>query len=143
MTQENPQEDSIYDLVGGENFFLQLAENFYDRVESDDILLQLYPEPDDLGPAKQRLAFFLIQLWGGPRLYQQLRGNPMLRARHLPFKIAEAERDAWLKHMTATVKELVAEREISQEIQAQLLDYFQRAANHMINYPPPKFNFVE
>ena len=38
-----------------------------------------------------------VGLLGGPPLYQQLYGNPALRARHMPFPIDEAARQEWLR----------------------------------------------
>ena len=53
----------------------------------------------------------------------------MLRARHLPFRIGLPERDAWFGHM----KDAVEESGVSDEIASELLDYFDRAATHLIN----------
>ena len=63
------------------------------------MLRRLYPEPDDLGPARRRLTLFLGQYWGGPATYSEERGHPRLRMRHFPFAIGPAERDRWLLHM--------------------------------------------
>src|SRR5579872_2493118 len=91
----------MYERVGGTAFFDQLTTNFYNRVAADDVLRPLYPE--DLEPPRRHLSLFLAQYWGGPRGYDAERGNPRLRARHLPFLIGPAERDAWLRHMSAAV----------------------------------------
>jgi hemoglobin len=37
-----------------------------------------------------------VGLLGGPPLYHQRHGNPMMRARHLPFPITPAAREEWL-----------------------------------------------
>ena len=39
-------------------------------VQGDPALLSLYPEPEDLGPARHKLTMFLEQYWGGPTTYQ-------------------------------------------------------------------------
>ena len=59
----------------------------------DPLLRAIYPE-DDLGPAAERLRMFLIQYWGGPGTYSQLRGHPRLRMRHASFWIGVAETPA-------------------------------------------------
>jgi hemoglobin len=64
-----PRTVSLYEYVGGDDFFVRLVDAFYEGVETDDVLLPLYPEPADLGPARRRLALFLIQYWGGPTTY--------------------------------------------------------------------------
>lgn len=109
-------------------FCQQLTERFYAGVAQDEVLRPLYP--DDLEPARRHLSLFLAQLWGGPRDYDEQRGSPRLRARHLPFRIGARERDAWLAHMRAAVD---ASSAGSLE-RAQLLSYFEGAAAHMVNY---------
>ena len=58
---------TLYERVGGDEFFVELVERFYQLVQADFSLRPLYPE--DLEPGKARLASFLAQYWGGPRRY--------------------------------------------------------------------------
>src|SRR5215813_8539473 len=81
------EETTVYEQAGGMPFFERLVDRFYDGVAGDPVLLALYPQPDDLGPARRRLTLFLAQYWGGPTTYSDERGHPRLRARHLPFAI--------------------------------------------------------
>lgn len=99
-----PRPESFYDAVGGEPTFRRIVARFYELVAQDEILRPLYPE-EDLGPAEERLRLFLIQQWGGPPNYTQLRGPPRLGARHMPFRIARPQRDAWLRAMRVAVDE--------------------------------------
>jgi hemoglobin len=48
---------------------------------------------------------FLSGWLGGPPLYMEKHGHPMLRARHLPFAIGESERDQWMSCMTRAMVE--------------------------------------
>jgi hemoglobin len=120
----------VHDALGGE-FFVELVERFYARVATDLLLRPLYP--DDLTDAKRHLWLFLQQYWGGPTTYDEERGHPRLRLRHAPFVIGEAERDAWLTHMTAALDELVTERGVAPELEAQLLQHFLGAADFLVN----------
>jgi hemoglobin len=122
---------NVFDAVGGEGFFVDLVGRFYERVATDLLLRPLYP--DDLEPSKRHLALFLQQYWGGPGTYSEERGHPRLRARHIPFVISEAERDAWLRHMGGALDSLVVERGIDPRIEAQMLDYFTHAADFLVN----------
>ena len=122
---------NLFDAVGGQPFFDELVERFYRRVESDPVMRPMYP--DDLTGPKRHLALFLGQYWGGPTTYGDERGHPRLRMRHAPFTIGEAERDAWLRHMSAALDSLVDERDIHPAIEARMLDYFGMAADGMIN----------
>ena len=92
------------DGVGGEPTFRRIAARFYELVAEDELLRPLYP--DDLGPAEERMRLFLIQRWGGPPGYTELRGPARLGARHLRFRIARPHRDAWLRAMRAAVDEV-------------------------------------
>ena len=72
---------SFYEAVGGEEFFTRLVHRFYQGVAKDPALRPVYPA-QDLGPAEEHLWLFLMQYWGGPRTYDDLRGHPRLRMRH-------------------------------------------------------------
>src|SRR5215218_7978796 len=99
------QATTFYEAVGGEPTFRRLVAGFYRRVATDPVLRPLYPEPD-LSGAEERLRLSLMQYWGGPHTYSDRRGHPALRMRHARFAIGPAERDAWLRHMTAAVQDL-------------------------------------
>ena len=121
---------SVYELAGGEPTFRALVERFYGRVATDPVLRAVYPE-EDLSGATERLTLFLIQYWGGPSTYSEQRGHPRLRMRHHPFVIGQAERDAWLGHMTAAVDSL----DLAPAVRKAFLDYFETASTAMINQP--------
>lgn len=124
-------EVTLYDAVGGMPFFEALVERFYDGVRDDPVLLSLYPEPEDLVPARHKLALFLAQYWGGPTTYHEERGNPALRMRHAPFAIGADERDRWLTHMRAAVGAVDPPPEVAKA----LFDYFDLAADALRNQP--------
>ncbi len=76
--------DTLFDRVGGEQFFVDLVGRFYLGVAGDPLLRPLYP--DDLSESSQHLALFLMQYWGGPGTYSEQRGHPRLRMRHAPVR---------------------------------------------------------
>lgn len=123
-----PEQITFYEAVGGEETFRRLVARFYQGVAADPLLRPLYPE-EDLAGAEERLRDFLIQYWGGPNTYSQKRGHPALRMRHARFAIGQAERDAWLRHMTEAVDSL----ELPQQLRAILLDYLAMASQALIN----------
>jgi hemoglobin len=122
---------SLFEEVGGSQFFDRLVDRFYEGVATDDVLLPLYPEQSDLSGAKERLTLFLQQYWGGPTTYSDERGHPRLRQRHFPFVIVERERDRWMVHMMAAVDELSPNETVHQ----QLMEYMAMASTAMINSP--------
>jgi len=122
--------DSLYDAVGGEAVFRAIVDRFYDGVAMDPILRPLYPE-EDLTGARERLAGFLIQYWGGPATYSEQRGHPRLRMRHAGWVIGERERDAWLGHMS----EAVASVDLPADARAAVWEHLERAAWTLVNAP--------
>ena len=121
---------SFYEAVGGEETFRRLVHRFYQEVAQDPLLRPVYPSRD-LGPAEEHLRLFLIQYWGGPATYNELRGHPRLRMRHARFAIGPAERDAWLRHMRTALDEL----ELDPDHDAQLWEYLVMAAHSLVNEP--------
>jgi hemoglobin len=117
----------IYDLAGGDAPFRRMVDAFYARIERDAHLRPMFPE--DMAAGKEHQFLFLTQYFGGPQRYTQLRGHPRLRARHMPFTIGQAERDAWLAHMLAAIDEAG----FPDEVRPALREYFERAATFMIN----------
>ena len=82
----------IYAHMGEANVFRMLAD-FYVELGRSPIRPMFGP---DLPAASEKSAAFFVGLLGGPPLYQQRYGAPMMRARHLPFPIDEEARQAWL-----------------------------------------------
>ncbi len=121
---------TLYDAVGGEAVFRQVVDRFYDGVALDPILRPLYPD-DDLAAARERLTLFLVQYWGGPSTYSELRGHPRLRMRHATWVIGERERDAWLGHM----REAVLSVDVSDQARAAIWEHLDRAAQSLVNAP--------
>jgi hemoglobin len=119
---------NFFERVGGHETFRKLVAKFYEGVASDEVLRPMYPE-EDLGPAADRLQLFLEQYWGGPTTYQELRGHPRLKMRHMPFKINPLARERWLLHMRAGVDAL----DLPQLLEAELWAYLDRAATAMLN----------
>jgi hemoglobin len=120
---------TFYEAVGGEATFRRLVGEFYVGVADDPELRALYPE-EDLGPAADRLALFLMQYWGGPTTYSETRGHPRLRMRHVPFVIDAAQRDRWLGHMRAAMDRL----ELPAAQDEVLWNYLTTAAHTLQNH---------
>ncbi len=125
---DGPEQQSFYEAVGGRKTFQTIVDVFYDQVAEDPDFRAMYPE-EDLGPAKERLLTFLEQYWGGPRTYQEQRGHPRLRMRHMPFRVDAEARDKWLRFMRRGVEAA----ELSPMHEEILWDYLERAAHSMVN----------
>jgi hemoglobin len=118
--------------LSGEEFFTSLVHHFYEGVAADEVLRPLYPA--DLQPAEERLALFLLQYFGDDRRYEALRGAPMLRMRHLPFKIDREARDAWVACMERALQSTLADGfDIGEEDLAAVRTYFDKTATFLMN----------
>jgi len=91
----------IYAAMGEENIFAMLAD-FYVRLETSSIRWMF---ADDMREASRRSAAFFVGLLGGPPLYLERYGRPMMRARHLPFPIDPAARGIWLSLFLETLED--------------------------------------
>jgi hemoglobin len=125
MTESNDK--TIYDKMGGEAAIKQLVVQFYARVQKQPLLAPLFPE--DIEPVSDKQFLFLSQFFGGPSLYSDLYGHPMMRARHMLFPITAAHADAWLMCMG----EALAEIDIDEFLQAAILERLKGTAYHFIN----------
>jgi len=121
------EDTELFSAVGGEAPFYTLVDNFYHGVEGDAPLRALYPV--DLAPGKLHLTLFLIQRFGGPTHYDERRGHPRLRRRHMGFEIGQSTRDAWIRHMRAAVQATPAFAPHEEVVMA----YFEDAATFLIN----------
>lgn len=121
---------TFYDEIGGLETIHRIVARFYAGVADDPLLRPMYPEAD-LGPAEERFRLFLVQYWGGPTTYGDLRGHPRLRMRHAPFAVTPAAKERWLVHFRAGLDEVA----LPPEQDAQFWDYVTHAAQFMVNSP--------
>ena len=116
--------------MGGEPAVRALVERFYDLMELDPEFEQLRKvHGSSLDHARERLFMFLSGWLGGPSLYTDKFGHPMLRARHLPFAIGDLERDQWMDCMVRAMEET----DVPQHLHAPLRAAFQKTADWMRN----------
>lgn len=121
-----------YQRVGGEAALRQLTRRFYEIMDE-------HPEawgirrmhPAELAGSGNKLFEFLSGWTGGPQLFVEKHGQPMLRRRHSPFRIGREERDQWLYCMKLALEETVADA----PLRCELYDALARLADHMRNQP--------
>ena len=117
-----------YDFIGKERLS-NLVEAFYAKVHVHPLLQPIFP--DDLTETIRKQKQFLTQYLGGPSLYTEEHGHPMLRARHLPFEITPERAEAWLQCM----REAMDEIELRGDIREFIYHRLALTAEHMINTP--------
>ena len=119
-----------YALLGGEAAVRRLIDRFYDLMDEAPeyyVIRKLHPQ--DLAGSREKLFMFLSGWLGGPPLYVEKHGHPMLRARHLPFAIGTAERDAWI----ACMKQAMEDCEVEPGLRSFLLQSLSGTADWMRN----------
>ena len=112
------QRQTIYEAIGGIDKIDDLVDRFYDLMALEDHFGELRAmQPQDLSNSREKLKFFLTGWMGGPDIYSPKYGHPMLRARHLPFKIGMKERDQWLACMYQALVDCGIEGNIAKQLE--------------------------
>ena len=126
------ERQSIYEAIGGIDKVDELVDRFYDLMALEPQFSELRSmHPQDMASSRERLKFFLTGWMGGPDVYSPKYGHPMLRARHLPFKIGLQERNQWLACMYRSMEECGIEGNVAK----QLEEAFFNTADWMRNQP--------
>lgn len=130
MASAKPAAATLYEMIGGEAGVFGLVERFYELMDSVPEYHAIRTlHPDSLAGSREKLAMFLSGWLGGPNLYIERYGHPMLRARHLPYAIGTQERDQWLACM-ASAMDAVG---VPDALKSSLLESFSGTADWMRN----------
>lgn len=106
-----------FERLGGEAAVRQLVDRFYDLMDLESAFAGVRAlHPTDLSGSRDKLFWFLCGWLGGPPLYTDRFGHPMLRARHLPYAIGIKERDQWMACMMSAMQEQAVEPELAQRL---------------------------
>ena len=119
-----------YERIGGAEKVRALVQRFYqimDELPESYGIRKLHPE--SLQGSEDKLFKFLSGWMGGPQLFIEQYGHPMLRQRHLPFPIGNSEREQWLMCMEKALQDVVEDAALRAELNAS----FAKVADHMRN----------
>lgn len=123
----NNNENTLYSALGGEPGIRRLVELFYPKVQANPIIGPLFPA--DIIPVMEKQFMFLSQFFGGPSLYSDQYGHPMMRARHMPFPITPERANVWLSCMSKALEEMG----LDEVVQAVVLERLKGTAHHFVN----------
>ena len=118
---------SLYEALGGADVIRDVVARFYPKVHAHPLLAPLFPE--NIDPVMEKQYLFLTQFLGGPSLFSDTYGHPMMRARHLPFPITPERAAAWLECMSAAL----AETSIPESLQKLTIERLSGPAKHFVN----------
>src|SRR5699024_8765202 len=92
-----------YEEIGAEKLS-DLIDIFYSKVAEHP---DLYPIlPDDLKETTRKQNQFLTQFLGEPNLFSEEHGQPMMKARRIPFTITPKRDVEWLACMKEAMEEI-------------------------------------
>ena len=116
---------TFFELLGGKEQGMEtlrnLVETFYDIMDSDPKAQPIRAmHQADLTSAREKLFMFLTGWTGGPQLYIERYGHPMLRKRHLPFAVDESARDQWMYCMIKAMHQLKMDETLMTKLAEQL-----------------------
>jgi hemoglobin len=132
MTTPPAADDTPFAVLGGDSVVRAIVDRFYDLMALDTQYAELRAlHPVDLTGSRDKLYWFLSGWLGGPPLYAQKIGHPMLRARHLPYAIGQKVRDQWMICMESSL----AEFEMPVALRERLLESLAGTADWMRNRP--------
>ena len=121
---------SAFERIGGELAVRGLVDRFYDLMDLEPGYAALRAiHPAGLDGSRDKLFWFLCGWLGGPQHYTERFGHPMLRARHMPYRIGIAERDQWMGCM----QQAMAERALDAGLAQRLVESFFGTADWMRN----------
>ena len=130
METLDPSTETPYQRIGGADAIRKLVERFYQLM---DELPEAYTarkiHPEDLTESGNKFVDYLSGWLGGPQLYVEKYGPPMLRRRHMPYAIGPEERDQWLMCMKLALEETVPD----EPLRAALYEQFTRIGEFMRN----------
>ncbi len=130
IDDDTPEGETPFSFIGGEPAVRALVDRFYDLMDLEPRYAALRASHGpDLASARDKLFLFLCGWLGGPQLYVEKHGHPMLRARHLPFAIGIQERNQWV----ACMDQAMGEVGIEPQLRERLYDAFMQTADWMRN----------
>jgi hemoglobin len=128
LTDFLPIQETLYSRIGAAKL-REIIQVFYSLVKAEPSISDLFP--DNLSETMNKQEAFLTGFLGGPQLYHQTYGNPMLRYRHAKFAITPSRARAWFACFTDATKSVQLEPSLEHE----LLEAVARTAAAMVNTP--------
>src|SRR5512135_145655 len=125
---------SHYERIGGEAKVRELVQRFYhhmDELPEAHEVRKMHAE--SLKNSEDKLFMFLSGWMGGPQLFVEKFGHPMLRQRHMPFSIGRQERNQWLLCMDQALEDVVADEGLRNELRVAFI----KVADFMRNQSEP------
>ncbi|TRB06373.1 globin [Agrobacterium tumefaciens] len=121
---------TLYEAIGGDATVKALTRRFYELMDTLSEAAHCRAiHPADLSGSEAKFYDYLTGYLGGPPVYVEKHGHPMLRRRHFVAPIGPAERDEWLLCFRRAMDETIENVKLREIIWAPV----ERLAFHMQN----------
>ena len=121
---------TLYEAIGGDATVRALTRRFYELMATQPEAARCRANhPADLSGSEAKFYDYLTGYLGGPPVYVEKHGHPMLRRRHFVAPIGPAERDEWLLCFRRAMDETIENAKLREIIWAPV----ERLAFHMQN----------
>ncbi len=132
MPEQTMPEQTLYERIGGEAGVRALTRRFYELMDAlPEAAATRAIHPPNLDDSEQKLFEYLTGWLGGPPIFVEKRGPPMLRRRHLHVPIGSAEIVGWLACFRRAWGETVNDPGLDSIVLPQV----EKLAHHMRNAP--------
>lgn len=121
---------TLYEEIGKDKIN-ELVNAFYPKVYADPNLRPLFE--GDMNEIMRKQEMFLTQFLGGPALYSEEFGPPMMKQRHIPFEITPKRAECWLRCMGEAFEEVGLDQHAAGEF---FYERLKQVAAIMINTEP-------
>lgn len=121
---------TLYDAIGGDETVKALAKRFYelmDRLPEAKACRDIHPP--SLEGSEAKFYDYLTGYLGGPPVYVEKYGHPMLRRRHFVAPIGPDERDGWILCFKQAMEDTIENPKLREIIWPPI----ERLAYHMQN----------
>lgn len=124
---------SLYAAIGGEEGVAKLVAAVVHHLRTDPVVADLRAlyDVERLQVYEDRMREFLSGWLGGPALYQERHGMPMLRESHRHKHITAELMSDWMRIMRSALEETVADP----AVRLRLEGAFARMAESLVNHP--------
>lgn len=92
-----PHLRTIYEQIGPD-MIEELVNAFYPKVYADEHLIPIF-DIVEIDEIMRKQQMFLTQFTGGPALFSEEFGSPMMKYRHMPHEITPTRAQSWLRCM--------------------------------------------
>ena len=121
---------TLYEAIGGDATVRALTRRFYELMDTLPEAVRCRAiHPADLSGSEAKFYDYLTGYLGGPPVYVEKHGHPMLRRRHFVAPIGPAERDEWLLCFRRAMDETIENPKLREIIWTPV----ERLAFHMQN----------